>query len=89
MFILALLVCLLAGCDNTTSGGKFTAVGGYAVGYFTVLDTIAGHEYIVVISHNNGGGCAMQHAESCWCYKQVEPAYDYNDLAVGDTDEGV
>lgn len=55
-------------------------------GYVAVTDTVAGHQYVVFMT--NRGYISAEHAPSCPCMQ--DPCdYDYDDLFVGDTNNGV
>ena len=62
--ILILLVALLASCDS--SGVKIKKVETRSVSYNIFVDTIRGHEYIILDGFHLGN---IIHSESCPCKK--------------------
>lgn len=62
--ILILLVTLLASCDNGSIKTKRTETS--YVSYNIFIDTIRGHEYIILDGYHLGN---IIHSESCPCKK--------------------
>jgi len=80
LFTLVILVLALTGCCNSDANKATTVrvINGYW--YAIGLDTINGHEYVVIYTSN---GADIEHSEACWCFDETPPYF------VGDTDEGV